>query len=151
MDMRTSENSMDLIEKTENTIVIGSELGHGLSNKEKEVQTKRCYKCGRELPLDAFGKKSYAKDGLQDMCKECKNAYMRERTKAKKEEQKAEEDKIETRKIVVDAQETTMCRVYSEPELAKYTPRQLMQELKARGFKWEYMLEPQRKIYFDKI
>ena len=44
-----------------------------------------------------------------------------------------------------------MIKVYSNAELAKFSPRQLMEELKARGFKWDYMLEPQRKIYFEKI
>ena len=44
-----------------------------------------------------------------------------------------------------------MAKVYTNPELAKFTPREMMAELKARGFKWEYMLEPQRKVYFDKI
>ena len=45
----------------------------------------------------------------------------------------------------------SMHKVYAHPELAKFTPRQLMEELKSRGFKWEYMLEPQRKIMFEKI
>lgn len=42
-------------------------------------------------------------------------------------------------------------KVYSNADLARFTPRQLMEELKARGFRWDYMLEPQRKIFFDKI
>mgnify|MGYP003478770073 FL=1 len=61
------------------------------------------------------------------------------------------EDKVETKKVIVDEKECTMAKVYTNPELAKFTPREMMAELKARGFKWEYMLEPQRKVYFDKI
>lgn len=47
--------------------------------------------------------------------------------------------------------EHKLIKVYAHPELAKFHPRQLMEELKARGWRWEYMLEPQKKIYFDKI
>lgn len=39
----------------------------------------------------------------------------------------------------------------SNPDLEKFTPRQLMEELKSRGFTWDYMLEPQKKIFFNKI
>lgn len=45
----------------------------------------------------------------------------------------------------------SMHKVYAYPGLAKFTPRQLMEELKARGFRWEYIIEPQRRIMFDKI
>ena len=33
--------------------------------------TKVCSKCKRELPAEAFGKKTRSKDGLQDYCLEC--------------------------------------------------------------------------------
>ena len=35
------ENSMDLIDKSENTIVIGSECGHGLKKEEGRMYEKR--------------------------------------------------------------------------------------------------------------
>lgn len=35
--------------------------------------TKTCSKCGRELPLSEFYKKSNTKDGLQYCCKKCQN------------------------------------------------------------------------------
>ena len=37
----------------------------------EESKTKVCSKCGRELPLSEFYKKSTSKDGLQSYCKEC--------------------------------------------------------------------------------
>lgn len=40
--------------------------------------TKRCSKCGRELPLECFGKHKRKKDGLQAYCKECMKQYMKE-------------------------------------------------------------------------
>lgn len=147
------ECSMDLINKSENTIVIGSECGHGL--KKAEVATKICPKCGRELPTSEFYGNKHNKDGLQDKCKDCQREWNREYLQRKKEERRIAklnpEDKVETEKVIVDAKEHTMAKVYSEPELAKFTPRQLMAELKSRGYRWDYMLEPQRKIQFDKI
>ena len=79
----------------------------------------------------------------------------KEEEKRKKEERRVAalniEDKVETKKVIVDEKERTMAKVYTNPELAKFTPREMMAELKVRGFRWEYMLEPQRKVYFDKI
>lgn len=146
-----SETSMNMIEPATNTTIISSECGHGLKNDENQPKTKKCYKCGRVLSVDAFGKKTSSKDGLQDMCKECKNAYMRERNKRISDAAKGKEDKVEKEIVLKNEQERPMLKVYTDAVLAKFTPRQLMQELKARGFKWEWMLEPQRKIYFDKI
>jgi hypothetical protein len=57
--------------------------------------------------------------------------------------------KAQSDSVVVE--NSNLIKVYTNPDLAQFTPRQLMQELKARGFKWEYMLEPQRKVMFDKI
>lgn len=99
----------------------------------EENVTKVCNKCGRELPISAFNKKTKSKDGLQDVCRECQSAYSRERVLKKK---------VEAHKMIP---------MYTNPELAKFHPRELMAELKARGFTWEYMLEPQRKIMFNKI
>ena len=153
--MKASENSMDLIEKSEHTMVIGSECGHGLMKEQEVITTKKCPKCGRELPTTAFYTNIRNKDGLQDKSKDCQREWNREYHKRKKEEKRLAslnvEDKVETKKVIVDEKECTMAKVYTNPELAKFTPREMMAELKARGFRWEYMLEPQRKVYFDKI
>lgn len=153
--MKASENSMDLIEKSEHTMVIGSECGYGLMKEQEVIPTKKCPKCGRELPTTEFYTNIRNKDGLQDKCKDCQREWNREYNKRKKEEKRLAslnvEDKVETKKIIVDEKECTMAKVYTNPELAKFTPREMMAELKARGFRWEYMLEPQRKVYFDKI
>lgn len=37
-----------------------------------EVRTKKCRKCGRELPASEFYVKKGAADGLQAWCKECR-------------------------------------------------------------------------------
>lgn len=153
--MKESKTSMDLIEKSEHTMVIGSECGHGLIKEQESVPTKKCPKCGRELPTTEFYTNCRNKDGLQDKCKKCQSDWNREYHRRKKEERRVAalniEDKVETKKVIVDEKECTMAKVYTNPELAKFTPREMMAELKARGFRWEYMLEPQRKVYFDKI
>lgn len=99
----------------------------------EENVTKVCKKCGRELPISAFNKKAKSKDGLQDMCRECHREYNRANNLKKKEAAHK------------------MLPVYTNPDLAMYHPRELMAELKARGFRWDYMLEPQRKIMFEKV
>lgn len=38
-------------------------------------KTKICKKCGKELPLECFGKNKCKKDGLQSWCKECFKQY----------------------------------------------------------------------------
>ncbi len=77
-----------------------------------EQETKKCSKCGRELPLDEFTKNALSKDGMRKRCKQCEN-----------EERKAVNQK--------------KSKVYTNPELAKFQPRELMDELRARGFRGE--------------
>lgn len=83
------------------------------------IPTKRCSKCGRVLPLSEFQKCSKNLDGLQYHCRDCHNEAAR--TYYGKKQQ--------------------ACRPYSgkagNPELAAFTPRQLIEELKARGYTGE--------------
>ena len=101
---------------------------------------KKCSKCGRILSLDNFHKKNGTKDGYQGFCKECHKVACRESYHKRK-----------ARVLDSVLMEGSLCKAYAHPDLAKFTPRQLMEELKARGFRWEYMLEPQKRIMFEKI
>lgn len=83
--------------------------------------TKKCSRCGRILPVEQFYKKIASVDGLQGYCKECANSYPR---KAKGEGAK-------------------MKKVFSSPELAKFTPRQLIDELKMRGYRGTLTIQQQ--------
>lgn len=86
---------------------------------------KICKKCGRELPLEAFGKSSRSLDGLSDHCKECVNQQQR----AGYARRKAKEQGITT--------ETPMGGGIDALKI--FTPRQLLKELKSRGYVWTGM------------
>lgn len=43
------------------------------------METKKCSKCGRELPVSEFNKNKQAKDGLQCRCKSCQREANREK------------------------------------------------------------------------
>ena len=75
---------------------------------------KKCSKCGRELPVSEFWKNASTEDGLQTYCKECGNVY------------------AETIEIGGNLK-----KIYSNLELAKFSPRELIAELKARGYTGE--------------
>lgn len=87
-------------------------------------ETKTCTGCNRELPLSAFGRSKNAPDGLAYRCKECTNAAKREYIHSRKKKH----------------------LVYSNPELAKFTPRQLIEELRARGYHGELKITQSVKV-----
>lgn len=95
------------------------------------METKVCTKCGRELPIENFYTNKSLKGGHENCCKECKSAYSREwarRRAAKKKE--IENERIEFEKKY---------KIYTNKDLAKFTPRELMLELKARGYEGELL------------
>ena len=75
--------------------------------------TKVCPQCHRELPVTKFYASRSSADGLQSWCKECQ----KERSKDIYSRAKAERP-IPT----------------GEGGLSKFTPRQLMEELRRRGY-----------------
>ena len=86
---------------------------------ESEVKTKVCKKCGQELPLDQFHTNDNCKDGHVGTCKKCKSQHDKLRNQLKKESQAG------------------IHKVFVNPDLAKFTPRQLMEELRGRGYSGE--------------
>lgn len=77
---------------------------------------KKCSKCGRELPVSEFWRNASTEDGLQTYCKECGNIYAKNRKKTPGDNLK---------------------KIYSNSELARFSPRELITELKARGYTGE--------------
>lgn len=88
------------------------------------IKTKKCTRCGRELPVTEFNKKNNALDGLQSWCKECQREALRQKNKRESGGACSE-------------------------ELKMYTARQLMEELAKRGYRGE--LEYVKKININKL
>ena len=91
------------------------------------METKVCTRCGKELSLDSFS--PVQKDGtkLRAMCKDCVKEYQREYSLK--------------RKVINKKTPTAMGdnyrKVYNNPDLATFTPKQLMDELRSRGYTGE--------------
>ena len=79
---------------------------------------KKCTKCGRELDETMFSKSSKSPDGLQWWCKDCHAEAARE---------KAAQKALSPNKIL-DAPSN------KGTDLSHFTPRQLIQELRLRGY-----------------
>lgn len=99
----------------------------------EEIRTKVCKCCGEELPVTSFYEKKSSADGYQTYCKSCQSKkmvkYARNR-KAKEKARKVEEERVEFEKKY---------KIYTNRDLAKFTPRELMLELKARGYVGELL------------
>lgn len=92
----------------------GETSAHEFNIKMEEIVTKVCTACGKEKPLSDFGKCSREKDGHLYRCKECTNKQQREYGKKKR-----------------------LKKVFTNPDLASFQPRELIAELRARGYTGE--------------
>ena len=81
--------------------------------EQDNITVKECNRCHRTLAVTDFYKKSTSPDGLQYVCKQCQKEINRNLKRKKK------------------------LFGGGNPELARFTPRQLMAELKARGYTGE--------------
>ena len=99
---------------------------------EESTETKVCKKCGRELPITEFALNKNLKDGHVGQCKDCINAYQRERYALNKS------------KTMAHANPNP---VLLNPKFSDKTPRELQQDMRelkeeliARGFNCEITL-----------
>lgn len=87
-----------------------------------------CLKCKKKLPESSFSKGSN-KFGRHSYCKECDKRLSRERYQKKLSKQNTT--------ITVQKQKEekrVLHKVYKNPELAHFTNRQLLEEIKERGY-----------------
>ena len=99
---------------------------------EPDIKTKVCPKCGRELPITEFALNKTYKDGHNKQCKDCINAYQRQRYARKKGK---------------TLEQTNPNPALLNPKFSDKTPRELQQDMRelkeeliARGFNCEIKL-----------
>lgn len=86
------------------------------------METKICKQCGRELPLDSFAKHHISKDGYMAYCNSCR-------------EESRKRSPLGGGKMIVKPING------GNPDLAPFTPRELIEELKVRGYKGKLIIE----------
>ena len=93
----------------------------------EEINTKEkfCTACKRWLPIDKFSGDKHSPDLHYYICKECTNQRARD-LRRKKNEKKKELERQEIEQ-----------RTEAKTKLNQSTPRELMEELLARGFEGE--------------
>ena len=96
---------------------------------EENVLTKKCSKCGRELPISEFYKNNRTKDGYCYYCKSCHDESVKKSKCLKKD--------VAHKTMNEQPKQVHLNKVYSNPELAKFQPRELIAELRARGYSGE--------------
>ena len=99
---------------------------------ESTTTTKKCPKCGRELPITKFALNKASKDGHVGQCKDCLNAYQRGNYARKKGK---------------TLERTNPNPALLNPKFSDKTPRELQQDMRelkeeliARGFNCEIKL-----------
>lgn len=80
------------------------------------METKTCKQCGRELPINSFAKHHISTDGHMSICQSCR-------------EEARKQSPLGGAKLTVKPISG------GNPDLASFTPRELIEELKARGYK----------------
>lgn len=97
---------------------------------ETEIKTKKCSKCGRELPVEEFHKNKSSKDGLYCYCKECSGEIGKITREKKRIAAKCSNSVIPKNFFRQSTGGGNECN-----PLSKFTPRDLMEELARRGYK----------------
>ena len=69
---------------------------------DKNLKTKVCSTCKRNLPLEMFRKRSCAPDGLMYQCKDCKNKIDKFYRQSDKGRQAAKKDRIRRRVLGIE-------------------------------------------------
>ena len=118
-----------------------------MDTNTKEI-TKRCSHCGAEKPVSEFYRNTNNADNLQNICKACSKAsskaYYRlriakeHRLRDSKRRLEAARQTFEDELEAVSAERLGIVQARPDaslhPDLARFTTRQLMGELYARGY-----------------
>ena len=114
-----------------------------MDTNTKEI-TKCCSHCGTEKPASEFYRNTNNADNLQGTCKACCKVYYHlrrdkeRRLRDSKRRLEAARQSFEDELEAVSAERLGIVQARPDaplhPELARFTPRQLMGELYARGY-----------------
>lgn len=88
------------------------------------METKVCKCCGNELPITEFRRgKAHGVEFVLSICNTCmRNKQIEGHAKSKEQKAKSHESELKDAKIM---------------RLSDFTPRELMEELKRRGYEFE--------------
>lgn len=140
-----SEEMMNAIQTVEDVVVPAN-----------TISEKRCSHCGKTLPVEKFYRSKQSKDGYMYSCKDCVNESKRRGVEDKR--RKREEARLALAKqgvknpsIMQVKREEARAERYAVPKtLDLYTARELLAELKYRGYVWTDMTLTQ-KVRYDEI
>lgn len=129
------------------------------------TEMKYCSRCKTLKPASEFHKNKTSKDGLQPICKKCRaeNDRARRDKKAKAEPMVMEIEPTQVEKIMLpkkapdtnviitnDGRKLVRKESSDNKSLDQYTPREILAELKRRGYVWTEMWIKQ-SVDYDKI
>lgn len=97
------------------------------------MEQKTCIRCKQTKPITEFGRLKSTEDGMNPRCKSCLREYANQA--------------YSKRKSTLPARRGGAIH---NPDLAGYTDRKLLEELKARGFVWSDMKRIQ-PVKYDSI
>lgn len=86
------------------------------------METKICARCKKELPVSEFHRSKNSKDGYQGYCHECDREYRRMR-------------RAETH-VSIEQPSSAPSGGGTQSGLSAFSPRELLEELRRRGYKW---------------
>lgn len=96
--------------------------------------SKVCACCKIEKPISEFGKRASLADGHNIYCKSCQNAKLRE--------SRARRKNTLPPPTALSAPDAASHDSQGKTPLSEYTPRELIMELKARGYKGRLVWQP---------
>lgn len=106
-------------------------LNHTTMEDRTTPTTKVCKTCGRELPVEAFGKHARTADGLQPVCRECQRTARKGVPLGPRK--RRTDDPVMTEvgpvRIVVTEPEAV-----ANPSVAEIPDQDLVKELRRRGY-----------------
>ena len=95
-----------------------------------KMETKKCTRCGMELPIDEFPANKNAKDGHLSVCKECNFRARSESRKAKICPPRQNESNMEP----IDETNVAIPKFRDARPIDLFSDQELWDELKRRGF-----------------